>query len=393
MASIHRRPDQARPARDHCLAPSRSVDPLAGSHRYIRMFPVLPHLKIDPALLHAIGRAGGACDTANASRQEASGVAAGVPVLGQFIAHDITADRSPVSHHDDEAMLRNVRSARLNLECLYGEGPVGNPYLFSRKDPAKLLLGINDQGGADDLPRNQEGIALVGDPRQDVHLLVSQMQVAMIKAHNRLVDRLREDGVAEADLFTEARRALTWHYQWITLFDFLPQTIGEARFHRLLENGPHYFRPEGVVSIPFEFADAAYRFGHSQMRQTYRLQRGKDDFNLFPDLVGFRPVPAERVIDWTLFFDVGGALPAMRARPIDACLPEALLKLPAEITGELDDDEYESLAVRDLQRGVATGCRRARRSRRMWGRSPSTRMKSDSVSGDGRARLPSGITC
>ncbi len=319
------------------------------------MFPDLPHLSIDSAMLHAIGRAGGACDSANSARQEAHTVAAGWPVFGQYIAHDITADRSPVSHHDDEALIRNVRSAQLNLECLYADGPVGNPFLFSRADPAKMLLGINDEGRPDDLPRNQEGIALVGDPRQDVHLLVSQMQVAMIKTHNLLVDRLREDGVPEADLFLEARRALTWHFQWTALFRFLPMAIGERRLQTLLESGPHFFRPDGVVAIPFEFADAAYRFGHGQMRQAYRLQRGGKDLNLFPDLIGFRPVPSNRVIDWTLFFDVTGEPPAMRARPIDACLPEALLRLPAEITGELDDEDYESLAVRDLQRGVATG--------------------------------------
>src|SRR5205807_1995047 len=80
-------------------------------------------------------------------------------------------------------------------------------------------------------------------------------------AHNRFVDRLREDGVAEPDLFTEARRAMTWHYQWIALFDFLPMTIGEHRVRRLLDEGPRFFRPRAVVSIPFEFADAAYRYG------------------------------------------------------------------------------------------------------------------------------------
>ena len=42
------------------------------------------------------------------------------------------------------------------------------------------------------------------------------------------------------------------------------------------------------------------------MRQIYRLQRGGEDLNLFPDLIGFRPVPSNRVIDWTLFFDVTG---------------------------------------------------------------------------------------
>jgi hypothetical protein len=334
------------------------------------MFPDLPHLTIDLTLLHAMGRAGGACDSTNASRQEARTVAAGWPVFGQYIAHDITADRSAVTHHDDEALLRNIRSARLNLESLYGEGPVGNPYLFSRVDPARFLLGINERGEAEDLPRNQEGIALAADPRQDVHLLISQMQVAMLKAHNRLVDRLRDDGVANADLFMEARRALTWHYQWAVLFDFLPVAIGEERARRLMADGPRFFRPSGTVAIPFEFADAAYRYGHSQMRQAYRVQRAGEEVDLFPGLAGFRPVASNRVIDWSLFFDLPGKPPAMRARPIDGCLPPALLTLPVAITGELDDRDYESLAVRDLQRGIATGLPSGESVARLVGEEP-----------------------
>ena len=344
-------PGRSHPARDHCLAPSRSAAVGSDGHRYARMFPALPHLAADASLLHAIGRAGGACDPVHAARAEARTVAAGWPVFGQYIAHDITADRSPVTHHDDETMVRNIRSARLNLEALYGEGPVGTPYLYQRDDAAKLLLGA----ASSDVPRNQEGMALVGDPRQDVHLLISQMQVAMIKAHNRLVDRLREDGVAEAALFEEARRALTWHYQWLALFDFLPIVMGDDRARALLSEGPRYFKPGGTVSIPFEFADAAYRYGHCQMRQTYRLQPRGEELRLFPDLVGFRPVTSDRVLDWGLFFDVAGRPAAQRARPIDGCLPEALLALPAVITGALDDQDFESLAVRDLQRGVATG--------------------------------------
>jgi Animal haem peroxidase len=84
-----------------------------------------------------------------------------------------------------------------------------------RDDTAKLLLGRNDAGQPDDLPRNAEGIALIGDPRNDVHLFVAQLHVAMLKLHNLLVDGLREDGVPDAELFEEARRATTWHYQWI----------------------------------------------------------------------------------------------------------------------------------------------------------------------------------
>ena len=359
-----------RPARDHCMAPGRNIDAPLSGHRYTRMFPDLPHLSIGPEVLHALGRAGGACDTRYSTRAESETVAAGWPVFGQFIAHDITADRSPVTHHDDEAFLRNARSARLDLECVYGDGPVGNPFLFSRKDPAKMLLGLNDRGDGEDLPRNQEGIALVGDPRQDVHLLISQMHVAMLKAHNRLVDRLREDGVSEADLVAEARRALTWHYQWAMLFDFLPATIGEERTRKLLKDGPRFFQPTGTIAIPFEFADAAYRFGHSQMRQAYRVQRGGDDLTLFPDLIGFRPVGSDRVIDWSLLFDVPGEPRAARSRPIDGCLAEPLLKLPVDITGELDDQDFQSLAVRDLQRGVATGLPSGEAVARLVGEEP-----------------------
>ncbi|TMM38041.1 MAG: peroxidase [Actinobacteria bacterium] len=342
------------PARDHCLAPGRAVDAPPGGGRYTRLFPHLPPLGVDSRLVHALGRAGGACDSATCRRGESRTVAAGWPVFGQYVAHDITADRSPVTHHDDESLLRNVRSARLNLECLYGDGPVAQPYLYSRRDPAKLLLGRNDRSRHDDLPRNQEGTALVGDPRQDVHVLISQMQVAMIRAHNRLVDRLRIDGIPEAQLFAAARQALTWHYQWVVLHDFLPATIGRERTERLLAEGPRYVPRDQPVAIPLEFADAAYRYGHSQIRDTYRLRPGGPSLSLFPDLLGFRPVPADRVVDWRELLPVPGGPPPQRARPIDGRLPASLVHLPPDITGALDDADHGSLAVRDLLRGNAT---------------------------------------
>ena len=341
--------------RDHCLAPARAVAaPLAG-RPYTRLFPELPTLAIEPQLLRAIGRAGGPSDATNRRPSQARAIAAGRPVFGQYLAHDLTADRSPLTHHDDAELLRNARSARLDLELLYGEGTVANPYLYSRRDPARLLLGRNGSGGEDDLPRNMEGVALAGDPRQDSHVLISQMQVAMIRAHNRLVDRLREDGVRDPDLFGEARRALTWHYQYVVLHDYLPETIGQERAARLLAEGPRYFRPEGAVAIPLEFADAAYRFGHSQMRDSYQLQPDGAALKLMPDLMGFGPTPADRVVHWPLLLDVPGQPPAQRARAIDGRLPNSLIHLPLDLTGEVDEDDQASLAVRDLLRGTATG--------------------------------------
>ena len=159
------------------------------------------------------------------------------------------------------------------------------------------------------MPRNHEGLALLGDPRNDTHVFMSQMQVAFIRAHNRLVDRLREDGVAEGDVFDEARRALSWHYQWLIVNDFLPGLVGSELVEELLADGPRFYRPEGAPFIPVEFADAAYRYGHSQIRQLYRLQPDGPLRPVFPDLIGFGPIAGRRV-DWSLLFDVPGRPPA-----------------------------------------------------------------------------------
>jgi hypothetical protein len=218
-------------------------------------------------------------------------------------------------------------------------------------------------------------VALIGDPGNDVHLFVNQLQVALIHAHNLLVDRLREDGEPEASVFDEARRALTWHYQWVLLNDLLPTLVGEELAACLLRDGPTLYRPGDAPQIPLEFADAAYRYGHSQIRDSYLINESTDPMPLFPDLIGFEPVPPERVVRWSLLFDLPGEAHAQRAKRIDGRLPESLMKLPVAITGAVDEDAYHSLAARDLQRGSCDGsalrggvgaCARASAASRSW---------------------------
>ncbi len=282
--------------RDHCLAPERIDAPIDGISRYGRMFD-LPALTADEALLHRIGAAGGFCDAGD--REGDASVEAGWPFFGQYVAHDLTADRSPLREHADLEALRNVRSPRANLESLYGGGPLGSPYLYQRDDPAKLLESDGD------VPRNQEGIALIGDPRNDVHAFMSQMHVAFIAAHNRLVDRLREDGAGEESLFDEARRSLTWHYQWLIVNELISGLTDQGLVDQLLRSGPRYYLPNGQPFIPLEFADAAFRYGHSQIRQLYRIREDAEPRPVFPDLIGFGPI-GDRQIDWALLFDVPG---------------------------------------------------------------------------------------
>ncbi len=345
------------PVRDHCLAPTRTVDaPLAGG-RYRSLFK-LPPLRIDGPLLHTLGGLGGACEVVRWEQRDGadeSNTAAGWPLFGQFIAHDITADRSPLSSDTEVLAPRNSRSPRLNLECIYGAGPVGQPYLYERRDPAKLLLATNDDGMYEDLPRNPQGTALIGDPRNDVHTIIAQFHLAVLKLHNGLVDRLRGDGVAEADVFTEAQQATCWHYQWIVVHEFLPLLVGPTLTAELLSEGPRWYRPTGDSFIPVEFADAAYRYGHSQIRETYQLNGHSPASPLFPNLLGFRPIPPDCVIDWSYLFDLPGHAMAQRARKIDGHLPNALMRLPGAITGEVDVEDLRSLAARDLQRGHRVG--------------------------------------
>jgi Animal haem peroxidase len=338
-------------ARDHCLAPERVDAPVYGG-RYRLLFEDLPPLQGDEEALHQLGRPGGPCDLGVDFADDAdSQVSAVWPFFGQFVAHDITADRSPLGHRADPAQVRNFRVPKANLEGVYGAGPVGSPYLYGKDDPAKLLLSPMGH----DVPRNQEGVALVGDPRNDVHLFISQMAVAFIKLHNRLVDRLRDDEGAERDVFQEARRATAWHYQHVILREFLPALIGAQLTAELLDGGSQLYRVEREPYIPFEFADAAYRYGHAQIRHRYQVNEHLGPSPVFPDLMGFGPVPPEHTVDWALQIDVEGHAPAQRAKRIDSRLPASLIALPTEISGSEPGTDYASLANRDLQRGQGVG--------------------------------------
>src|SRR5690349_3541877 len=117
----------ARIGRDHCLAPERVDAPIFGG-RYRSLFPELAPLEVDEQALHALGRRGGLCDLGDGPDDTDASGAAVWPFFGQFVAHDITADRSPVTHRADVGVIRNFRVPRANLEGLYGSGPVGSPY-------------------------------------------------------------------------------------------------------------------------------------------------------------------------------------------------------------------------------------------------------------------------
>lgn len=341
---------------DHCLARlavRAPIDEPSLPVHYARMFPSLPAFRAEEQFLRALGRVGGVCDCEATEDvpESLAETAAGWPIFGQFVAHDITADRSPLRSNTNTSGVINARFPKLNLECLYGDGPTGHPYLFQRNDPAKFRLGE----GEADIQRNEDGTAIIGDPRNDSHQLISQFHLAMLKAHNLFVEEAHSQGIASDRVFEEASRQMRWHYQWIVLHEFLPSLIGEQAAADVRREGPRYLRTGEHAFIPLEFANAAYRYGHAQIRHRYQLNAHSGSLPLFPDLLGFRPIPREHVVDWSLFFDTAGASTAQRAKKMDGRLVRSLLQLPVEITGECEIHDYQSLAVRDLQRGQGVG--------------------------------------
>ena len=325
-----------------------------------------------------------------------STIPAGFTYFGQFVDHDITLDvSSSLDAATDATTINNMRSPTLDLDSVYGRGPGLDPYLYSFPSSGpgtaiKLLTGTNRNSGSGgpssngtpggmvpqatfDVPRMlSTNTAVIGDPRNDENLLVAQFHHAMLRFHNAVVDLLLSAEFA-GDVFAEAKRIVTHHYQWAVVHDFLPRLVGADLVDQVLTEGGRWFAPEPAQAyIPLEFADAAFRYGHGQIRHTYRLVDGGPALPLFPDLVGFGPLPADRRLDLAQIFDVPGRAPAQRAKRLDGRLAASLIGLPEQVTGAVDTEAYRSLAVRDLLRGETTGLPSGEAIARLVGAAPLT---------------------
>lgn len=153
--------------------------------------------------------------------------------------------------------------------------PRGRTTMLSEAIPGSAAVSI-DGSQRFDLPRSSQLIALTGDPRNDENMMVSQLHLAFLRFHNTVVADVIADlgpGYTVDEIFAEAQRIVRWHYQWIVLHEFLPHTVGAAMTEDVLTNGPTFYTWRNDPYIPVEFSVAAYRFGHSQVRPSYRQLR------------------------------------------------------------------------------------------------------------------------
>jgi Animal haem peroxidase len=345
--------------------------------RFGRMFRTLPPAQFDEDILNKLGAAMTAefeaqqTPETEVDDEENSGISAGYTYFGQFIDHDLTFDpASSLQRQDDPDGLTDYRTPRFDLDNVYGRGPNDQPYLY-RNDGLHMLLGVPLTGNANDsrargVPRNtpesgEPQRALIGDPRNDENVIVSQLQASMLRFHNTMVEELKTKD------FELAQRMVRWHYQWVVLHDFLPTIIGQPMVDEILgEVKPgnaassrppqlKFYKIEKEPFMPVEFSVAAYRFGHSMIRPIYRLNQTIDRLPIFdltkPSLVGFRQFPTNWAIEWDLFFKMGDAPPLgpKRVQPaykIDTSLVNPLGNLPPSIAVD-----PSSLPQRNLLRG------------------------------------------
>lgn len=336
--------------------------------RFGRLFPTLHPFVPDFGALAQLGAKGGPMDGGNppnTNPDHPNQLPAGFTFLGQFVDHDITFDpTSSLERQVDPEAVENFRTPLLELDSVYGSGPGASPHLYTRANRDLLLVGKDTGGGDNDLPRNSEGTALIGDPRNDENLIVSQLQLAFIKFHNTVARDVANAPPPSRSVFEEAQRIVRWHYQWILIHEFIPAIVGQAVMDSILgEPGPRFYKPRNEAFIPVEFSVAAYRFGHSQIRPGYAISANFARA-LFvspppnvppgqppPDLSGGRVVVPDQKIEWNRFFDLGGGSPQVGKR-FDPELSPPLMDLPG-FSNQPGDPS--SLAARNLMRGVIFG--------------------------------------
>ncbi|MGH3039067.1 MAG: peroxidase family protein [Gaiellaceae bacterium] len=370
-----------------------AIEAAAPPFRFTRLGPRGPRLS--DSLLERVADA-----MTNVDRRRDGRIPAGFTYLGQFVDHDLTFDKTAVmlGERVTPAQLVQARSPSLDLDSLYGAGPQDPASEKFYEDETHLKMGRTDAVGPDeakqgfDLPRGSSGSAaqrrkaVIPDERNDENLAVAQTHLAMIRFHNRVVDTL-PSSVPPAQRFVRARELVVKHYQWMLRHDYVPRISEGAVVRDVFGNDRKVFEvgaaPTDVPTMPIEFSVAAFRLGHSMVRDEYNWNRRFDFGSGFLDLLfdfsggsgnlgGGRRLPSNWIADFRRLYDFGeadrddlvvSAARFNRAMRIDTALVQTLRRLRRISAGET-----RNLALRNLIRAkmlrLATGQQMARFMRR-----------------------------
>ena len=344
-----------------------------------------------------------------------------------------------------ERRLKNARTPRFDLDSVYGGVPIGTfPSEAAQKAATVLRTGLRHptltakmrvgtavplgnlpdtldphrdlprfhqveqkvldaaleiaraQMNDDDFAKFEAGLpkrALIGDMRNDENIIIAQFHLSFLRFHNKVVDFLTENDTGWIPDFEAAKTLTTLHYQWLVVHGYLKEMCDPAVVQRIIDTrNSHYdmFRaeyaarnPGRVVGnvIPLEFSVAAFRFGHSMVRNIYDYNNtfgrpnGRAPFDQIFAFTGGgglgagfglneTNIPQNWIIDWSRFVNADGSFadgePQRVARAVDTVIAPPLGDLVNEGT-----DETQPQALRELFRHLARRNLRRGKSLRM----------------------------
>ena len=297
----------------------------------------------------------------------------GYTYFGQFVGHDLTHDTTPIDGpYLDPELTPNYRTPYLDLDHIYGGGPVKSPNLYEGQAGAEVFkIGASTPTGyLRDVPM-ENGIILIGDERDLVNLILRQLHVVFLKFHNEAIKQLSAkppaiigvDDLGSGTIFEQAQRLVRWHYQWIVRHDFLPRILYPSVWshRRWIARQPS--KPNGDFSIPIEFSLAAFRFGHSMVRNAYGLNCRQKRVEIAELMaLGQNPSPLQDdfIIEWGRFFDgLPASGPVASSSYLDTSMAAPLRGLSPSTLRLCSKMERSakpaSLPVRTLLRGARAG--------------------------------------
>src|SRR4051812_4777486 len=294
----------------------------------------------------------------------------GYTYFGQFLGHDLTHDATPLAgpYCEPEAT-PNFRTATFDLDHVYAGGPKGSPYLYEGEEGAETFkIGATVPNGyRRDLPIGR-GLLLIGDlqdTRNVDNLLLRQLHVLFLKFHNEAIRQLQTnpelqsmaDWLGQGSLFERARKLVCWHYQWIIRHDYLPRILHNDVWPHQQGRTPR--KPGSSFSIPIEFSIAAFRFGHSMVRNAYRLNC-RHPRVVIGELMELgqkgEPISDDDLVEWGTFFDgLPTSGPPASSSFIDTSVSRAMHGLSEgtiRLANKLESVDPSNLPVRTLLRGA-----------------------------------------
>ena len=335
-----------------------------------------------------------------------SGIPAGYTYLLQFIAHDMVDSVLSFNLHDSDIIpgARNARSEPLRLETLYGNGPDECPhaYEYTRHQQTqglipriRLRLGEraheplpagNPYCPFRDIARNtaqksRDGSdvntllteAMLADPRNDAHALISQITVLFQLLHNHVISLLEAAIAPFAELerfprrelayrqFQCARLVLTLIYRNIIKKDVLEKILDRSIYQRYMTD-PTLPR-DRAKGIPLEFTFGAFRFGHAIVRDAYDVNSTAKNQ---PTNAALRlsalfahqellPLKSIWLVDWAHFFDNSKGIVPNFSRRIGPRHPKALENELTLFPAKADGVDAGGLLDRDLLSAAYAG--------------------------------------